>query len=143
MGKEEIISTVLNCNAYLKTITTSKFVFGGSYGLFLNGIYLNRDFHDIDVKFLDLSVEERKKLKIDFKPSVDKLANIPIDLSYNEVIINDTPLLVFTTKSILDCKKYQLDFINNDMTTKTEKRLGHREKILADLKFIRDTYGID
>lgn len=143
MDKDKIIKTILDCNNYLKTITNSRFVFGGSYGLFLNGIILNREFKDIDVKFLDLSVDERRKLQIEFEPHVDKCANIPIELEYKEIIVEGTPLLVFTPQSIINAKKYQLDYINKETTIKTEQRLGHKEKVLADLKYIKDTYNLE
>lgn len=143
MENDKIIKIILDCNRYLKSITDSRFVFSGSYGLFLNKIILNRGFKDIDIKFLDLSVEERKKLQIEFEPHIDKCANIPIELEYSEVIIEGVPLLVYTPQSIINAKKYQLDYINKETTIKTERRLAQKEKILADLKYLKETYGIE
>lgn len=141
MNKTEII---LECVKYLKTKTNSRFVFSGSYGLYIQDIDFNRDFHDIDVRFLDLSEEELKKLHLDFQPQIHKLGECPVNNpEYKEVEFHGEKILVFSPKTIIDCKKCTLDFIENKAKIKSATRLYVAKKIKDDLKYLKENYGIE
>ena len=140
MEREDII---LTCNKYLKETVNSRFVFGGSYALFMQGIDLKRDFHDIDIKFLDLDVKERRNLKLDFSPAIDKLPNVDIPLEYKEIEFCGEKLLVFTPQTIVDCKKFCVDFIENKAKIKSPTRLAGLEKIKRDLIYLKENYNLE
>lgn len=141
MDRSEII---LKCNEYLKAKTDSKFVFGGSYGLYIHGIEFERELHDMDIKFLDLDKDELSKLKLDFSPKIHKLKSSPIGSSeYVEVEFCGEKLLVFTPQFIVDCKKATLNYIENVAKIKSEGRLHSAEKIREDLKYLKEKYGLE
>ena len=138
------VETILKCNEYLKTVTGSRFAFSGSYGLYIQGVELDREFHDMDIKFLDLDREELSKLKVDFEPTIHKLKSSPIGTDdYKEVEFHGEKLLVYTPQFIVDCKKHTLDFIENKAKIKTEGRLYTAEKIKSDLMFLKEKYGLE
>ena len=128
---------------YISSITTSRFVYGGSYGLWLWGIDLGREPHDLDIKFLDLSVEERKALTLDFTPTIDKLPNISTDLEWKELEYEGLKLLVFTPESIVAAKKYTLDFLKRPKIIMSDRRLHHKEKVERDLAWLKEKYGLE
>ena len=141
MDKIEII---LQCIRYLKEITESRVVFSGSYGLYIQGIDLNRDFHDIDIKFLDLNEDALKKLRLDFKPVIHKLKEChAVSPEYKEVDFHGEKILVFTPKTIIDCKKYTLDFIENGAKIMSPGRIHSAEKNKADLQYLKEHYEIE
>jgi len=139
----EITKTILDSYNYLKTVTDSRFIYSGSYGLYINNIILPRKFHDLDIRFIDLSREETKKLNLEFIPRIDKLLKIKLDLQYKEVNFNGVELLVYTPESIIACKKRTLDFICNKAHIITDKRLAQKEKILKDLDYLKSEYNLE
>lgn len=144
MDKDKII---LDCNEYLKTKTSSRFVFSGTFGLYIQGFAMDRDFHDVDVKFLDLTQKEAKALSFEFSPKIHALNDRVLDegeeYKYVEVEFQGEKLLVFTPKTIINFKKHTLDFIDNKAKIKSRERLYLAEKIRTDLKYLKETYGLE
>ena len=140
----EIEQTILNSYQYLNSLNVGRFVYGGSYGLYINGFVLERPFHDIDVKFIDLSKEERKILKLDFSPTIDSMIDLKdFDFKFEEKDWNGTKLLVCTTDCIIDAKRRTLKFLENPKVLITENRLAQKEKILRDLGYLKEHYGLE
>lgn len=140
MNKEIILSSY----QYISSKTNSRFVYGGSIGLWLWGIDLGRAPHDLDVKFLDLSVQERKLLDLDgFTMKIHKLANIPISLEWKELEYEGLKILVFTPETTIAAKKYDLDYLNKPGILMTDRRKHHKEKLIQDFEYLKEHYGLE
>lgn len=140
----EIEQIILNSYQYLNSLNIGRFVYGGSYGLYINGFALERSFHDVDVKFIDLSKEERKTLKLDFSPTIDSMIDLKdFDFKFEEKDWNGIKLLVCTTDCIINAKRRTLKFLENPKVLMTENRLAQKEKILRDLGYLKEHYGLE
>lgn len=135
---------IIKSYQYLSSLEgIGRFVYGGSYGLWINGIDLERKFHDIDIKFLDFNEEDKLQLKLDFFPKIDKLPDIPEELQVEEKEWNGIRLLVFTPESIIRAKQYTLDFLSDPKTFMTEGRKRQKDKILRDFRYLREHYELE
>ena len=120
----------------------NKLIIGGSYGLYLNGTPLNREYHDFDVKVVGISVKELAKIKIDNEIPIHFLENLDIPLEYHTVVFKDKELLVYTTKSIIDCKKHCIEF-NKIRKIKTDFSERIIKKNTEDIIYLKENYNIE
>jgi hypothetical protein len=139
----EIDKIILDSYQYLSSLGLGRFVYSGSYGLYLNGIDLGREFHDLDIEFPDLSLEEKKALKFEFTPEIERVLHIRQDLKFEEKDWNGIKLLVFTPESIIAAKRHILNFLETPGIIMTENRLSQKEKILRDLGYLKEHYGLE
>ncbi len=135
---------IIKSYQYLNSLKgIGRFVYGGSYGLWINEIDLGRKFHDLDIKFLDFNEEDKPQPKLDFFPKIDKLPDIPIELQVEEKEWNGIKLLVFTPESIIKSKQYTLDFLSDPKTFMTDGRRRQKDKILRDFRYLIEHYGLE
>ena len=131
---------------YLNNILKEKYgtdiIFGGSLGLYLNGIILDRDFSDIDVKVVGIDPNIPRKDKADFDVPIHFLGNTDIPLEYKEIEIDGEKILVYTVETILNCKKHSISF-NKTRKIKNEFTERKIEKDTKDLEYIKEKYGIE
>jgi len=140
---ENIDKIILDCIKYIRKKTDLDFVIGGSYGLYIYGILLDRDFHDIDIKFLDISLSDAKKLNLHFKPKIDILPTVEeLDLKYEEVEFHGEKVLVFTPETTVEAKKNMLDFLENRARIITPEREIQKEKLKHDLEYLKEKYNL-
>ena len=140
----EIDKIILNSYQYLSSLGIGRFVYSGSYGFYINSIDLGRDLYDLDIRFPDLTLEERYSLKLEFTPHIDKLSEkLQLgDNMWEEKDFYGTKLLVFKPENIIKAKKATLDFLSDPRTLMTERRKSQKEKILRDLDYLKEHYGL-
>lgn len=140
----EVDKIILDSYQYLSSLGIGRFVYSGSYGLYLNGISLGRELEDIDIRFLDLSKEEKQNLKLEFSPTIDRVPKMlnPEEDLWEEKDWNGIKILVSTPESIINAKKRTLDFLSNPKTFMTKRRKSQKEKILQDLEYLKEHYGL-
>lgn len=140
----EVDKIILDSYRYLSSLNIGRFVYSGSYGFYINGIDLGRDMYDLDIRFPDLTLEERCALKLNFTPRIDKLSE---RLKFGEEIweekdFHGVKLLVFTPESIVRAKQVTLNFLSDPKIFMTERRKSQKEKILRDLDYLKEHYGL-
>lgn len=140
----EVDKIILDSYQYLSSLNIGRFIYSGSYGLYINGIDLGRDLYDIDIRFPDLTLEEKHNLKLEFSPHIDKL---PERLKFGEEIweekdFHGVKLLVFTPESIVRAKQVTLNFLSDPKTFMTERRKSQKEKTTRDLNYLKEHYGL-
>lgn len=138
----EVDQIILDSYQYLSSLGIGRFVYSGSYGLYLNGINIGREFHDLDIEFPDLSLDEKHALRLEFTPNINKVPKINSDFKFEEKDWNGLKILVFTPESIVEAKQYILNFLSDPKTKMTEKRKSQKEKILRDLGYLKEHYGL-
>ena len=140
----DVDKIILDSYQYLSSLGIGRFVYSGSYGLYLNEITLGRELEDIDIRFLDLSKEEKQNLKLEFSPTIDKIPKMlnPEEDIWEEKDWNGIKILVSTPESIIKAKKRTLDFLSDPKILMTEKRLAQKEKIIRDLDYLKEHYGL-
>ena len=131
----------LTLNKMLREKFDADVVFGGSLGLFLNGIVLDRDFHDVDVRVLNVDPKVVRKEGVEYEIPIHFLGNTTVPLEYKEVDVQGEKILVYTPETILNCKKYTIQF-NETRRIKNEFTERKNEKDRKDLAFIKEKYGI-
>ena len=138
----EIEQIIQDSYQYLNSLEVGRFIYSGSYGLYLNGINIGREFHDLDIEFPDLSLDEKHALRLEFTPNINKVPKINLDFKFEEKDWNGLKILVFTPESIVMAKQYILNFLSNPKTKMIEKRKSQKEKILRDLEYLKEHYGL-
>lgn len=140
---KDIEKTILACNSYIKSKTEHRFAFCGSCGLYLQGISLGRELHDIDIKFPDLDFNEALSLGLEFNPKLDVLDEYkPENAKYIEVELNGEKLVVETVESIISYKRDMLDYLAHKAKIMDESRIRQREKQTRDLEYLKKEYGL-
>jgi len=141
----DIKEIILSSFQYIPSKTSSRFIYGGSCSLAIWGIDLGREVHDLDIAFPDLSVKERMALDLSDFPDIriHKLANVPIETEWKEVEYEGHKLLVFTLDTFMAVKKYDLAFLNRPGLTMTDRRIHHKEKVIRDLAWLKEHYGLE
>lgn len=93
---------IIAVDNYLHNITDSRIVYCGSCALLLNGIKIDREPHDVDVRLIDLNYNDLVALYVDNAPTkIDKLVSDKLPLEYNELQLDDRTILVQTPKNAL------------------------------------------
>ena len=140
---ENIEKLILDCNSYIKSKTDEPFAFGGSCGLYLQNILLDRDIHDIDIRFISMPYKKATDLNLKFQPKIDILIDFrPEEPDIKEIQLSGTTILVESVESIVDAKKKMLDFFQNKAKIMDDWRLKQKEKAIRDLKYIKEKYNI-
>lgn len=141
MEQEKIKQLVLSLNKTLREKYNTDIIFSGSLALYLQGIELNRDFHDIDVKVVDVDPKVVRKNHIDFELPIDFLGYTDITLESKEIDVDGQKILVYTPETIM---KHKVSSINFNRHRKIKNELTERkvEKDLRDLRYITENYGI-
>ena len=138
----EINQIILDSYQYLSSLGIGRFVYSGSYGLYLNGIDIGRELHDLDIELPDLSLNEKHNLILEFTPNINKVPKINLNFRFEEKDWNGLKILVFTPESIVEAKQYILNFLSDPKTFMTKNRLAQKEKILRDLEYLKEHYGL-
>ena len=139
---KDIDKTIIDCISYIKSKTDEKFVFGGSVALYIQGITLGREIHDIDVRFPNLTIKEVQRLNLNFSPNIDIIFRC-LNEGYEEFNLCGEKVLAYTPESVVLAKKIMLDFIENKNKIKTEQTEAQAEKIRRDLKYLKENYNIE
>ena len=146
MDAEKKKQLVLSLNRFLREKYNTEVVFSGSLGLFLSGIDLGRESHDIDVKVIgiDPNILRKDKKNYDFEFPVHFLGygKISYPEKYHEVDINGEKVLVSTVETIMNYKKSSIKF-NETRKIKNEFTERKRQKDIRDLEYIKEKYGIE
>lgn len=141
---DNIEKIILDCDSYIREKTSAEFAFAGSCGLYLQNIFLGRDIHDIDIKFLKLPHQKAISLNLEFTPKIDILSDNRVkDVEYVKVELGNRTLLVEEAKSIVEAKKNMLDFLLNRAKIMDEWRIAQKEKFIRDLEYLKKEYNLE
>ena len=144
MEEKQIYENIASLNRELKNLFNADIIFSGSYGLYLNGIKLKREFHDIDIKVIGIDprlVRKEGKCITSMTP-IHFLGFTNVPLEYHEIEINGEKILTYTVETILRCKKETIRY-NERRKIKTEFTERKSEKDKKDLEYIKEKYGIE
>lgn len=140
--EQERVELILAVDRALREKYGTDIIFSGSFGLWLDGIDLGREFHDVDVKVVGADPRVIRKDKFDFNLPIDFLGVTDVPLEYKEIDFHGRKILVYTAETIMNIKKSTVRFsktrkIRNIFTERTGKK--HQ----ADLDYIKEKYGME
>ena len=142
MEKSDIERIVLKLNKTLKEKYSTDVIFSGTYGLYLNGIVLDREFNDVDVRVVGVDPKLLRKNKFEFEVPIHFLGDTTVQLEHAEVDVSGEKILVYTPQTIINCKKHTVAF-NETRKIKNEVTELKKEKEQQDLDFIKEKYGME
>ena len=142
MEKRKIEKLILGLNQILKEKYNTDVIFSGTFGLYLNGIVLDREFNDIDVRVVGIDPKLARKDKFEFEVPVHFLGETSVQLEHDAIDVCGEKILVYTPQSIINCKKQTVMF-NETRKIKNELTERKREKEINDLEFIKEKYGME
>ena len=137
--KERIVTTL---NRTLRERYGTDVIFGGSFGLYLKGIVLDRDFHDIDVRVVGIDPNIVRAEGVESEVPVHFLGYTEVPLECEEVDVCGEKVLVYTPETIIRCKKHTIAY-NETRKIKTEFTRRKSEKDRKDLEYIKEKYGLE